>query len=542
MTLMMFGGTKYGMITPQPSNLTIMGVLGMHMSIKKLLGDSDAETYKNEFLPVDIADLEPSSHIFELRKAMINGEKGQITVNDYDISNDEHHVINRSKTYNYDKVKDFNLRFLENNVDGEIEEMLESMNATDILEYFYEKFISKNLSQNYTGFNILKSRSLWKIYPEKDAQEARSVMKKFELQFEERILKSDDAWVVDVYDAEMKFWNGTTERFLICGRNIKVHDTTLAVVAAVFRDQILRNIIIENSLTSSSSSSSSPVTSVSYLLDDGGIVITADDDEDHVGLFFGDVEPHVMKHMLENRIYRLDETTRYFSICSDLGSTDDASHITSFFSSLTYQLIIPKLFSFLHGVMVDMVFSDIEFGDEPDNRPKEYCQRNLYKYSFGTNAAKENEFSIDCQNCSKTYKTMRMRDANLMLVLVVSSHHAYDNSADGGSNSNHISDHTTDTQSNQHDNATEVKDACKCYFNESMSLPFKPTQYKDKDFLLSNFEVNSDDSLCLPFDKVCLNFQWLFIVYQLIFWEYFLMMYGFLCILNDAYFKFLFVF
>ncbi|XP_072922675.1 voltage-dependent calcium channel subunit alpha-2/delta-1-like isoform X1 [Hemitrygon akajei] len=171
------------------------------------------------------------------------------------------------------------------------------------------------------------------------------------------------------------------------------------------------------------------------ILDDGGFLLMSNQDEyiGKIGKFFGEIDPSLMKRLLNTSLYAFNKSYDFQSVCDPESETKAAAGLRSVYvpsivdilnigwwaSSAAWSLLQQLFLSFTFPRFLEAVDADIEDFSEPLS--KSSCITEQTQYYFYDN---ESSFSglVDCGNCSRLYHAEKLSNTNLVFILVESKH------------------------------------------------------------------------------------------------------------------------
>ncbi|XP_051889603.1 voltage-dependent calcium channel subunit alpha-2/delta-1 isoform X2 [Pristis pectinata] len=171
------------------------------------------------------------------------------------------------------------------------------------------------------------------------------------------------------------------------------------------------------------------------ILDDGGFLLMSNQDDyiGKIGKFFGEIDPSLMRRLLNTSLYAFNKSYDFQSVCDPESETKAAAGLRSVYipsivdilnigwwaSSAAWSLLQQLFLSLAFPRFLEAVDADIEDFSEPLS--KSSCITEQTQYYFYDN---ESSFSglVDCGNCSRLYHAEKLSNTNLVFILVESKH------------------------------------------------------------------------------------------------------------------------
>ncbi|XP_038667413.1 voltage-dependent calcium channel subunit alpha-2/delta-1 isoform X14 [Scyliorhinus canicula] len=169
------------------------------------------------------------------------------------------------------------------------------------------------------------------------------------------------------------------------------------------------------------------------ILDDGGFLLMSNQDEyiGKIGKFFGEIDPSLMKRLLNTSLYAFNKSYDFQSVCDPETETKAAAGLRSVYvpsiieilnigwwaTSAAWSLLQQLLISLTIPHFLEAVDADSEDFSEPLS--KSSCITEQTQYYFYDN---ESSFQglVDCGNCSRLYHAEKLSKTNLVFILVES--------------------------------------------------------------------------------------------------------------------------
>ncbi|XP_032895698.1 voltage-dependent calcium channel subunit alpha-2/delta-1 isoform X7 [Amblyraja radiata] len=171
------------------------------------------------------------------------------------------------------------------------------------------------------------------------------------------------------------------------------------------------------------------------ILDDGGFLLMSNQDDyiAKIGKFFGEIDPSLMRRLLNTSLYAFNKSYDFQSVCDPESETKAAAGLRSVYvpsiveilnigwwaSTAAWSLLQQLFLTLTFPHFLEAVDADIDDFSEPLS--KSSCITEQTQYYFYDN---ESSFSglVDCGNCSRLYHAEKLSNTNLVFLLVESKH------------------------------------------------------------------------------------------------------------------------
>uniref|UniRef100_A0A8I5ZMB5 Calcium voltage-gated channel auxiliary subunit alpha2delta 1 n=1 Tax=Rattus norvegicus TaxID=10116 RepID=A0A8I5ZMB5_RAT len=169
------------------------------------------------------------------------------------------------------------------------------------------------------------------------------------------------------------------------------------------------------------------------ILDDGGFLLMANHDDytNQIGRFFGEIDPSMMRHLVNISLYAFNKSYDYQSVC-DPGAApkQGAGHRSAYVPSITDILQIgwwatAAAWSILQQLLLSLTFPrlleavEMEEDDFTASLSKQSCITEQTQYFF-KNDTKSFSGLLDCGNCSRIFHVEKLMNTNLVFIMVES--------------------------------------------------------------------------------------------------------------------------
>uniref|UniRef100_UPI00398F3B86 voltage-dependent calcium channel subunit alpha-2/delta-1 isoform X2 n=1 Tax=Pristiophorus japonicus TaxID=55135 RepID=UPI00398F3B86 len=169
------------------------------------------------------------------------------------------------------------------------------------------------------------------------------------------------------------------------------------------------------------------------ILDDGGFLLMSNQDDyiGKIGKFFGEIDPSLMRRLLNTSLYAFNKSYDFQSVCDPESETKAAAGLRSvcvpsivdilnigwWASAAAWSLLQQVFLSLTFPHFLEAVDADAEEFSEPLS--KSSCITEQTQYYFYDN---ESSFYglVDCGNCSRLYHAEKLSKTNLVFILVES--------------------------------------------------------------------------------------------------------------------------
>uniref|UniRef100_A0A8C0LCD4 Calcium voltage-gated channel auxiliary subunit alpha2delta 1 n=1 Tax=Canis lupus dingo TaxID=286419 RepID=A0A8C0LCD4_CANLU len=148
-----------------------------------------------------------------------------------------------------------------------------------------------------------------------------------------------------------------------------------------------------------------------YLNYDGGFLLMANHDDytNQIGRFFGEIDPSLMRHLVNISVYAFNKSYDYQSVCEP-GATpkQGAGHRSAY---------VPSVADILHiGWWATAAMEEEDF---TASLSKQSCITEQTQYFFD-NDSKSFSGVLDCGNCSRIFHVEKLMNTNLIFIMVES--------------------------------------------------------------------------------------------------------------------------
>ncbi|KAM6203140.1 voltage-dependent calcium channel subunit alpha-2/delta-1 isoform 8-T8 [Rhynchocyon petersi] len=169
------------------------------------------------------------------------------------------------------------------------------------------------------------------------------------------------------------------------------------------------------------------------ILDDGGFLLMANHDDytNQIGRFFGEIDPSLMRHLINISVYAFNKSYDYQSVCEPgAAPKQGAGHRSAYVPSIADILRIgwwatAAAWSILQQFLLSLTFPrfleavEMEEDDFTATLSKQSCITEQTQYFF-SNDNKSFSGVLDCGNCSRIFHVEKLMNTNLIFVIVES--------------------------------------------------------------------------------------------------------------------------
>uniref|UniRef100_A0A8C2RG56 VWFA domain-containing protein n=1 Tax=Capra hircus TaxID=9925 RepID=A0A8C2RG56_CAPHI len=169
------------------------------------------------------------------------------------------------------------------------------------------------------------------------------------------------------------------------------------------------------------------------ILDDGGFLLMANHDDytNQIGRFFGEIDPSLMRHLINISVYAYNKSYDYQSVCEPgAAPKQGAGHRSAYVPSIADILHIgwwatAAAWSILQQFLLSLTFPrlleavEMEDDDFTASLSKQSCITEQTQYFFD-NDSKSFSGVLDCGNCSRIFHVEKLMNTNLIFIMVES--------------------------------------------------------------------------------------------------------------------------
>ncbi|XP_066561315.1 voltage-dependent calcium channel subunit alpha-2/delta-1 isoform X2 [Amia ocellicauda] len=166
------------------------------------------------------------------------------------------------------------------------------------------------------------------------------------------------------------------------------------------------------------------------ILDDGGFLLMSNQDEyiAQIGKFFGEIDPILMRNLVNISLYAFNKSYDYQSVCDPERDTKAAAGLRSVYVPTIADILnigwwaSTAAWSILQQLLVSLTFPHfLEAADTEEDLSavlsKESCITEQIQYFFDNNNKSFNGL-LDCVNCSRLFHAEKLSNTNLVFLIV----------------------------------------------------------------------------------------------------------------------------
>uniref|UniRef100_A0A8D0FGU6 VWFA domain-containing protein n=1 Tax=Strix occidentalis caurina TaxID=311401 RepID=A0A8D0FGU6_STROC len=382
-----------------------------------------------EPVTLDFLDAELENDIkVEIRKKMIDGESGEKTFETLVKSQDERYIDKGNRTYTWTAVNGTDYRPV--GFSGEYcNDVKKSENNTEFLLNFNE-FIDRNtpsspscntdmvirvlldagftndLAQNYwsklsldgvVAQFVVTDGGITRVFPKRAGEDWLENAETYEVSFYKRSLDNDN------YIFTAPYYNKS-------GANS--YETGIMVSKAVeitVNGKLLKPAVVGIKIDATSWMENFTKTTIKSLhvdcviLDDGGFLLMSNRDEytQQIGRFFGEIDPGLMRNLINMSLYAFNKSYDYQSVCDPEEEPKQGAGLRSAY--------VPTITDILHLGWWASAAACAAL-------PKTSCITEQTQYFF-ENDDKSFGGIVDCINCSRLYHAEKISNTNLVFII-----------------------------------------------------------------------------------------------------------------------------
>ncbi|XP_078275889.1 voltage-dependent calcium channel subunit alpha-2/delta-1-like isoform X2 [Rhinoraja longicauda] len=171
------------------------------------------------------------------------------------------------------------------------------------------------------------------------------------------------------------------------------------------------------------------------ILDDGGFLLMSNQDDyiAKIGKFFGEIDPSLMRRLLNTSLYAFNKSYDFQSVCDPESATKGAAGLRSVYVPSIVEILnigwwaSTAAWSLLQQLFLTLTFPhfleavDADIDDFAEPLSKSSCITEQTQYYFYDNESSFNGL-VDCGNCSRLYHAEKLSNTNLVFLLVESKH------------------------------------------------------------------------------------------------------------------------
>nr|XP_004662369.1 voltage-dependent calcium channel subunit alpha-2/delta-1 isoform X2 [Jaculus jaculus] len=315
--------------------------------------------------------------------------------------------------------------------------LLDAGFTNELVQNYWSK--QKNIKGVKARF-VVTDGGITRVYPKEAGENWQENPETYEESFYKRSLDNDNYVFTAPYFN--KSGPGAYESGIMVSKAVEIYIQGKLLKPAVVGIKIDVNSWIENfTKTSIRDPCAGPVCDCKrnsdvmdcVILDDGGFLLMANHDDytNQIGRFFGEIDPSLMRHLVNISVYAFNKSYDYQSVC-DPGAApkQGAGHRSAYVPSIADILQIgwwatAAAWSILQQLILSLTFPrlleavEMEEDDFTASLSKQSCITEQTQYFF-ENDSKSFSGVLDCGNCSRIFHVEKLMNTNLIFIMVES--------------------------------------------------------------------------------------------------------------------------
>ncbi|XP_070363475.1 voltage-dependent calcium channel subunit alpha-2/delta-1 isoform X20 [Equus asinus] len=315
--------------------------------------------------------------------------------------------------------------------------LLDAGFTNELVQNYWSK--QKNIKGVKARF-VVTDGGITRVYPKEAGENWQENPETYEDSFYKRSLDNDNYVFTAPYFN--KSGPGAYESGIMVSKAVEIYIQGKLLKPAVVGIKIDVNSWIENfTKTSIRDPCAGPVCDCKrnsdvmdcVILDDGGFLLMANHDDytNQIGRFFGEIDPSLMRHLVNISVYAFNKSYDYQSVCEP-GATpkQGAGHRSAYVPSIADILQIgwwatAAAWSILQQLLLSLTFPrlleavEMEEDDFTASLSKQSCITEQTQYFFD-NDSKSFSGVLDCGNCSRIFHVEKLMNTNLIFIMVES--------------------------------------------------------------------------------------------------------------------------
>nr|XP_055156823.1 voltage-dependent calcium channel subunit alpha-2/delta-1 isoform X5 [Nyctereutes procyonoides] len=315
--------------------------------------------------------------------------------------------------------------------------LLDAGFTNELVQNYWSK--QKNIKGVKARF-VVTDGGITRVYPKEAGENWQENPETYEDSFYKRSLDNDNYVFTAPYFN--KSGPGAYESGIMVSKAVEIYIQGKLLKPAVVGIKIDVNSWIENfTKTSIRDPCAGPVCDCKrnsdvmdcVILDDGGFLLMANHDDytNQIGRFFGEIDPSLMRHLVNISVYAFNKSYDYQSVCEP-GATpkQGAGHRSAYVPSVADILHIgwwatAAAWSILQQFLLSLTFPrlleavEMEEEDFTASLSKQSCITEQTQYFFD-NDSKSFSGVLDCGNCSRIFHVEKLMNTNLIFIMVES--------------------------------------------------------------------------------------------------------------------------
>nr|XP_036877344.1 voltage-dependent calcium channel subunit alpha-2/delta-1 [Manis javanica] len=315
--------------------------------------------------------------------------------------------------------------------------LLDAGFTNELVQNYWSK--QKNIKGVKTRF-VVTDGGITRVYPKEAGENWQENPETYEDSFYKRSLDNDNYIFTAPYFN--KSGPGAYESGIMVSKAVEIYIQGKLLKPAVVGIKIDVNSWIENfTKTSIRDPCAGPVCDCKrnsdvmdcVILDDGGFLLMANHDDytNQIGRFFGEIDPSLMRHLVNISVYAFNKSYDYQSVCEPgaapkqgaglrsafVPSIADILHIGWWATAAAWSILQQFLLSLTFPRLLEAV--EMEDDDFTASLSKQSCITEQTQYFFD-NDSKSFSGVLDCGNCSRIFHVEKLMNTNLIFIMVES--------------------------------------------------------------------------------------------------------------------------
>uniref|UniRef100_A0AAA9SYQ8 Calcium voltage-gated channel auxiliary subunit alpha2delta 1 n=1 Tax=Bos taurus TaxID=9913 RepID=A0AAA9SYQ8_BOVIN len=315
--------------------------------------------------------------------------------------------------------------------------LLDAGFTNELVQNYWSK--QKNIKGVKARF-VVTDGGITRVYPKEAGENWQENPETYEDSFYKRSLDNDNYVFTAPYFN--KSGPGAYESGIMVSKAVEIYIQGKLLKPAVVGIKIDLNSWIENfTKTSIRDPCAGPVCDCKrnsdvmdcVILDDGGFLLMANHDDytNQIGRFFGEIDPSLMRHLVNISVYAYNKSYDYQSVCEPgAAPKQGAGHRSAYVPSIADVLHIgwwatAAAWSILQQFLLSLTFPrlleavEMEDDDFTASLSKQSCITEQTQYFFD-NDSKSFSGVLDCGNCSRIFHVEKLMNTNLIFIMVES--------------------------------------------------------------------------------------------------------------------------
>ncbi|XP_012576356.1 PREDICTED: voltage-dependent calcium channel subunit alpha-2/delta-1 isoform X2 [Condylura cristata] len=315
--------------------------------------------------------------------------------------------------------------------------LLDAGFTSELVQNYWSK--QKNIKGVKARF-VVTDGGITRVYPKEAGENWQENPETYEDSFYKRSLDNDNYVFTAPYFN--KSGPGAYESGIMVSKAVEIYIQGKLLKPAVVGIKIDVNSWIENfTKTSIRDPCAGPVCDCKrnsdvmdcVILDDGGFLLMANHDDytNQIGRFFGEIDPSLMRHLINISVYAFNKSYDYQSVCEPgatpkqgagprsayVPSIADLLHVGWWATAAAWSILQQFILSLTFPRLLEAVEVDDE--DFSASLSKQSCITEQTQYFFD-NDSKSFSGVLDCGNCSRIFHVEKLMNTNLIFIMVES--------------------------------------------------------------------------------------------------------------------------